>query len=154
MEAFGGGPNPFFSPPISIKTEDEAEAERNINVVVQQDTSDSELSSAQSMESIDFDESFGSSATQAPNHDTQSTAGQLNSSPLMEESDSPQSSPFKLESAPPSPDKGSPRPRKPLSRIRKECKHCGTVASLSWRNGPVPDRNRCMNPSCRLLRDR
>jgi len=152
MEAFEGERNPLCSPPDSIKSEEEDE--RNFGAEAQSDTSDSELSSAQSMESIEFDESFSSSATQAVNHGTQSTAGQLGSSPLPEESPSPQSSPFKLESASPSPIKGSSRAEKTRSRVRKQCKHCGTIASMSWRNGPVPDRDRCMNPSCGLSRGR
>ncbi|KAE9377038.1 hypothetical protein N431DRAFT_189346 [Stipitochalara longipes BDJ] len=152
MEAFGSEMNPLCSPPVSIKTEEEVE--ENIDAEVQQDMSDSELSSAKSMESIEFDESFSSSATQAPNYGTQPTTEQVDSSSFMEEPDSPQSSPFKLESASPSPVKDSSTSRKPLSRIRKECKHCGTVASIAWRNGPIPDRNRCMNQSCGLLRDR
>jgi len=153
MEGFGGSMNALCSPPFSIKSEEEDEI--NITAEAHQETSDSELSSIESMDSIEFEESLGSSASQAVNHGPQfTTATRLSSSPLPEESPSPPSSPIKLESTSPSPTRGSSRSAKALSRVRKQCKHCGTIASISWRNGPAPDRNRCMNPSCDLPRDR
>jgi len=145
LEAFGGAVNrtPPFTPPVSVKVEGE--------------TSESELSSAESMDSIDFDESFQSgerSGTAAIAGGTQSTPGQLSSSPLNEESASPESSPFKLKSASPRSSEGGSGPGKVRSKIRKECKHCGTVATAAWMNGPTPDRNMCMNSSCGQYRDR
>lgn len=148
MEAFAGAANIHpFTPPVSVKVEEER--------------SDSELSSAKSMDSSELDESFRSDvhhpATEALVEGTPSDAGQLRNTPsageLASAEPSSEPSPFKLKSASASPE-GSSRSGKALSRVRKECMHCGTVASLAWRNGPNPGRNRCMNPRCGLYRDR
>lgn len=136
-------PTPPFTPPVSVKVEEE--------------TSESELSSVESMDSIEFDNSFQSgehSGTSATADGTQSTPGQLSSSPLNEVPASPDPSPFKLKSASPSSSERGSGPGKVLSKIRKECRHCGTVATTAWMNGPTPDRNRCMNSSCGQYRDR
>lgn len=145
LEAFAGVGQAVHTPPdtpaVSIKVEDES--------------SDSELSSAKSMESIEFDESFSSaahSATPARADGTHPMAGQL--SPLIPESASPAASPYKLQSVSPTSSEGSSGPGKSLSKIRKECMHCGTVATSTWMNGPTPQRNRCQNPSCNKVRDR
>jgi hypothetical protein len=147
LEAFAGVGQAVHTPPdtpaVSIKAEDES--------------SDSELSTAQSMESIEFDNSFSSaahSATPAPADGTHPIAGQLSSSPLIPESASPQNSPYKLQSVSPTSSEGSSGPGKSLSKVRKECIHCRTVATSTWMNGPTPQRNRCQNPSCNKIRDR
>ncbi len=126
----------------------------------QESTSDSELSEAKSMGSIEFDESFGSavnSVTPAPTSDTQNTPVQLDSSPTIVVSVSPAASPesrlIKQESISPTPSPGSSKSGKTLSRTRKTCMHCGTIANLAWRNGPAGKRNRCQNSDCSKPRD-
>lgn len=137
------GRSPPSTPPPSIKREDS--------------TSDSELSEAKSMESIEFDESFSSNAncnTVAPPSGTQSMAAQLNDSPANPLPATPASSQYTQESASPSPSPGSSRSQKTLSKTRKSCMHCGTVATAAWRNGPASKRNKCQNSSCNRPRDR
>lgn len=140
-EMMGRSP-PSTSPP-SIKREDS--------------TSESELSEARSMESIEFDESFSSSAncnTVAPPSGTKSMAAQLNDSPTNPLPATPASSQYTQESASPSPSPGRSRSQKTLSKTRKSCMHCGTVATAAWRNGPASKRNKCQNSSCNKPRDR
>jgi hypothetical protein len=137
--AMNGG-NPPSTPPPSIKREE--------------DTSESELSDPQSMESIEFDESFSSNAkciTVAPPSSTQSMAPQLGSNPTFPMPGTPAST---QESASPSPSPSSSRSQKTLSKTRKSCVHCGTVATTAWRNGPASKRNRCQNSKCNKTRDR
>jgi hypothetical protein len=118
--------------------------------------SDSELSEAKSMESIEFDESFSSAAnsvTPAPALGAQTSSARIESSPGMPVPASPGSSPCKQESISSSSSSGSSKSQRALSRTRKTCMHCGTIATLAWRNGPVSMRNRCQNSSCNKPRD-
>jgi hypothetical protein len=147
LEAFAGVGQAANTPPDTPA----------VSIKVKEETSDSELSSAKSMESIEFDESFSSgahSATPAPAEGANSMADQLSSSPLIPEAASPYSSPYKLRSVSPTSSQDSSRSGKSLSKIRKECMHCGTIATADWMNGPTPQRNRCQNPSCSKPRDR
>jgi hypothetical protein len=144
LEAFAGvGANtPPDTPAVSVKVEDQ--------------TSDSELSSAKSMESIEFDESFssgGSPATAAPG--AISLAGQPSSNPLVPEPQSPaQSSPYKLQSISPTSSEASSDWEQTRSKVRKQCMHCGTRATDAWMRGPTSLRNKCQNPNCNKPRDR
>lgn len=144
LEAFAGvGANtPPDTPAVSIKVEDQ--------------TSDSELSSAKSMESIEFDESFSSGgplATAAPG--AISMAGQLSSNPVVPEPQSPaQSSPYKLQSISPTSSEASSEWEQTRSKVRKQCMHCGTRATDAWMRGPTSLRNKCQNPNCKKPRDR
>lgn len=140
------GRSPPSTPPPSVKREEY--------------TSDSELSSAKSMDSIEFDASFSSNAnadsvTVAPAYGTQSMA-QLGSSPTIPLPATTASSQYtyEQEAVSPSPSPGSSRSQKTLSKCRKSCMHCGTVATVAWRNGPSSKRNKCQNSSCNKPRDR
>jgi hypothetical protein len=144
LEAFAGiGANtPPDTPAVSIKIEEQ--------------TSESELSSAKSMESIEFDESFSSGGPSAtPGPGAISMAGQLSSNPLVPEPQSPsQSSPYKLQSISPTSSEASSERGLARSKVRKQCMHCGTRATDAWMRGPTPLRNKCQNPNCNKPRDR
>ena len=144
LEAFAGvGANtPPDTPAVSIKIEDQ--------------TSDSELSSAKSMESIEFDESFSSGGPLAtPARGAISMAGPLSSNPLVPEPQSPtHSSPYKLQSISPTSSEASSEWQQTRSKVRKQCMHCGTRATDAWMRGPTSLRNRCQNPNCNKPRDR
>jgi hypothetical protein len=159
LEAFAdamNSPTPPTTPPPAGKRQEST-------------ASDSELSEAKSMESIEFDESFssaGNSITPAPTFGTQPTTAELESSPtansitpatilstqpVVPQLDSsptivvsvspvasPASSSYKQESISPTPSLGNSRSRKTLSRTRKTCMHCGTIADLAVRTIRFP----------------
>jgi hypothetical protein len=146
------------------------------------DTSSSELSSVSSMEDIEFDKSFSSAANSiavAPAN--VSMMALLNSTHLMNgmfafsgsqipaaapsapisnvRSHAPSPSPSASRSSSYSPTASTAassagKTLRVRSKIRSICMHCGTKASIEWRNGPAPDRNRCQNPQCNKPRDR
>lgn len=134
-------PSPPSSPPPEAKHEEYI--------------SDSELSSAKTMDSIEFDESFSSNSNTIvvdTSNRTQSMAAQHYTSPTTTMQASSESSTYN-QSVSPSPSPGSTKSHKTLSRTRMTCIHCGTTATLAWRNGPPQTRNRCMNPRCNKPRD-